>query len=171
MNKAPWGIWVLGGSGDDPAFVCPVDKSWDWDDSIWKETDNGLVIKLTGSNEVGAMGTTNWWSGNDGAFWNYTWKKTGEDLSRFYNKIPKGEQQFTLEFATLEVTLGNGEKAKLLTPGEHEFAYGKKLTVPEGCFALDFHLMDPIEPTAQRWTDVDRFINAPLEYIIIFEKE
>ena len=170
-NKSPYGIWVLGGSGDDPAFVCPIDKSWDWDDSIWKESDNGLVIKLLGANEQGAKGTTNWWSGNDGAFWNYKWAKTGEDLSRFYNKIPKGEKEFILEFATMEVTLGNGEKAKLLTPGVHEFAYKKTLTVPEGCFALDFHLMDPIEATAQRWTDVDRFINAPLEYVIIFEKE
>lgn len=170
-NKSPYGIWVLGGSGDDPAFVSPIDKSWDWDDSIWKESDNGLVIKLTGSNAQGAMGTTNWWSGNDGAFWNYKWAKTGEDLSRFYNKIPKGEKEFTLEFATMEVTLGNGEKAKMLLPGVHEFAYKKTLTVPEGCFALAFHLMDPIAATADRWSDVDRFVNVPLEYVIIFEKE
>ena len=71
----------------------------------------------------------------------------------------------------MEVTLGNGEKAKMLTPGVHEFAYKKTLTVPEGCFALAFHLMDPIAATADRWSDVDRFVNAPLEYVIIFEKE
>ena len=171
VNKSPYGIWVLGGSGDDPAFVSPIDKSWDWDDSIWRESDNGLVIKINGYTDQNATGTTNWWSGADGQFWNYKWKKTEEDLSRFYNKIPKGEKTFTLEFATMEVTLGNGEKAKMLTPGVHEFAYKKTLTVPEGCFALAFHLMDPIAATADRWSDVDRFVNAPLEYVIIFEKE
>ena len=68
------------------------------------------------------------------------------------------------------VTLENGKQPKILVPGEHEFVYGKKLTIPEGCFALDFHIMDPIDATADRWNDKDRFINAPLEYIIIFEK-
>ena len=170
-NSAPFGIWVLGGSGDDPAFVSPIDKSWDWDDTIWRESDNGLVIKVTSFGATSATGTTNWWAGNDGKFWNYTWKKTGEDLSRFYNKIPKGEKEFTVDFATLTVTLGNGEQAKFLAPGTHEFVYGKTREIPEGCFGLCFHLMDPIPATSQRWSDVDRFINAPLEYLIIFEKE
>ena len=31
--------------------------------------------------------------------------------------------------------------------------------------------MDPIPATSQRWTDVDRFVNAPLEYVIMFEKQ
>ena len=169
-NSAPYGIWVLGGSGDDPAFVSPIDKSWDWDDSIWKESDNGLVVKVSGKTDTEIKGTTNWWAGSDGGFWNYTWKSTGEDLSRFYNKIPKGEKEFTLDLVTLTITLGNGEKAKFLTPGTHAFAYGKTIEVRDGCFALAFHLMEPISATSQRWTDVDRFINAPLEYVIIFEK-
>ena len=170
-NSAPFGLWVLGGSGDDPAFVSPIDKSWDWDDTIWRESDNGLVIKVTSFGATSATGTTNWWAGNDGKFWNYTWKKTGEDLSRFYNKLPKGEKEFSVDFATLTVTFGNGEQAKFLAPGTHEFVYGKTREIPEGCFGLWFHLMDPIPATAQRWTDVDRFVNAPLEYVIIFEKE
>jgi hypothetical protein len=116
-------------------------------------------------------GTTNWWAGNDGAFWNYTWAKTGEDLSRFYNKIPKGKYEFTMDMATLTVTLGNGEQARFLTPGTHEFVYGKTREIPEGCFGLWFHLMEPIAATSDRWTDVDRFVNAPLEYVIMFEKQ
>ena len=170
-KSAPFGLWVLGGSGDDPAFVSPIDKSWDWDDSIWRESDNGLVIKVSSFGATSATGTTNWWVGNDGKFWNYTWKKTGEDLSRFYNKLPKGEKEFSVDFATLTVTFGNGEQAKFLAPGTHEFVYGKTREIPEGCFGMWFHLMDPIPATAQRWTDVDRFVNAPLEYVIIFEKE
>ena len=169
-NSAPFGIWVLGGSGDDPAFVSPIDKSWDWDDTIWKESDNGFVIKVSSKTDKEIKGTTNWWAGNDGGFWNYTWKKTGEDLSRFYNKIPKGEKEFTLDLTTLTMTLANGEKAKFLVPGVHEFVYGKTIEVRDGCFGLAFHNMDPIAATSERWTDVDRFVNAPLEYVILFEK-
>ena len=161
---------ILGGSGDDPAFVSPIDKSWDWNDSIWKESDNGLVIKVTSKTDAEIKGTTNWWSGNDGGFWDYVWKGTGESLANFYDKIPKGEKEFTLDFATMTITLGNGNQAKFLTPGTHEFVYGKTWEVPDGCFALAFHLMDPIAATSQRWTDVDRFVNAPLEYVIMFEK-
>ena len=69
----------------------------------------------------------------------------------------------------MTITLGNGNQAKFLTPGTHEFVYGKTWEVPDGCFALAFHLMDPIAATSQRWTDVDRFVNAPLEYVIMFE--
>ena len=170
-NASPYGIFVLGGSGDDPAFVSPIEKSWDWDDSIWKESDNGFVIAVTSMEGTTVKGTTNWWAGNDGAFWNYTWKNTGEDLSRFYDQIPKGKHEFTLDMVTMTVTLGNGHVAKFLTPGTHEFVYGKTFEVRDGCFALAFHLMDPIAATSQRWTDVDRFVNAPLEYVIMFEKQ
>ena len=164
-----FGLYVLGGSGDDPAFVSPIDKSWDWDDTIWKESDNGLVIKATGQSGTTITGTINWWSGNDGAFWDYLWKD-GTDLSAYYDVIPKGEKSYSLDATTMVLTLENGKQPKILVPGEHEFVYGKKLTIPEGCFALDFHIMDPIDATADRWNDKDRFINAPLEYIIIFEK-
>ena len=169
-NSSPFGIWVLGGSGDDPAFVSPIEKSWDWDDTIWKESDNEIVIKDVNVGASSVTGTTNWWAGADGKFWDYIWKKTEEDLSRFYNKIPKGNTDFTLDLTTMTLTWSNGTTATVLLPGEHEFVYKKKLTVPEACFALDFHLGDPIEATADRWSDVDRFINAPLEYVIIFEK-
>ena len=170
-NASPFGVWVLGGSGDDPAFVSPIDKSWDWDDTIWKESDNGFVIAVTSMEGTTVTGTTNWWAGNDGAFWNYTWKATGEDLSRFYNMIPKGKHEFTLDMKTMTVTYDNGSVAKFLTPGVHEFVYGKTFEVRDNCFALAFHLMDPIPATSQRWTDVDRFVNAPLEYVIMFEKQ
>ena len=170
-NSSPFGIFVLGGSGDDPAFVSPIDKSWDWDDTIWKESDNGIVIAVTAMEGTTVQGTTNWWAGNDGGFWNYTWKGTGEDLSRFYNMIPKGKHEFTLDMKTMTVTYDNGRVAKFLTPGVHEFVYGKTFEVRDNCFALAFHLMDPIPATSQRWTDVDRFVNAPLEYVVMFEKQ
>ena len=170
-NASPFGIFVLGGSGSDPAFVSPIDKSWLWNDSIWRESDNGLSIAVTSMAGAEVKGTTNWWAGNDGKFWDYKWKSTDEDLSRFYNQLPKGKYEFTMNLQTLEITLGNGHKARFLGPGVNEFVYGKTLTVPDGCFALAFHLMDPIPATADHYKDVDRFVNAPLEYVIIFEKQ
>ena len=161
---------VLGGSGDDPAWLSPVDKYWNWDDTIYKESDNTLTIAATSLTASEIKGTINWAAGADGAFWNYTWKKTGEDLSRFYDKLPKGQSAFAFDMSALKLTLSNGETPAILPPGAHPFAYQKALTVPDGCFALVFHLMDPISATADRWTDVDRFVNAPLEYAIIFEK-
>ena len=171
-ESSGYGLWVLGGSGTDPGFVSPIEKNWDWDDSIWWESDNVLTIAVTSFTGAQATGTTNWWGGNDGKFWNYTWKKTGEDLSRFYNKIPKGKVAFTLDIATQTVTWENGTTAQILLPGNHTFVYNKTLKkpIPAGCFALWFHLMEPIPATSAQYTDVDRFVTAPLEYVIYFEK-
>ena len=176
-NSTKDGLWVLGGSGSDPGFVSPIDKSWVWDDTIWKESDNGLTIKVTGFTGTGATGTTNWWSGNDGAFWDYIFKSTtypdydGTDLSRYYDQIPKGEKEFTVDIASQTVTLGNGHQAKFLTPGTHKFVNNKTLDIPTGCFGLQFHLNDyPVAQTEYQYKDIDRFLFAPLEYIIIFEK-
>jgi hypothetical protein len=179
-NSKPYGIWVLGGSGSDPSFVSPIEKTWDWDDSIYRESDNGLVIKVTSFSASGASGTLNWWAGDDGKFWNYTWKNTNEaytdyygtDLSQYYDQIPKGEHEFTADLAAMTVTLSNGHVAKFLTPGVHSFAYNKTLEVPVNCFALAFHLMEPVPVNeAYQYKDIDRFMFAPLEYVIIFEKQ
>ena len=183
-NSAPFGIWVLGGSGGDPAFVSPIDKSYNWDDSIWRESDNGLTIKVTSFDAASALGTTNWWSGNDGKFWNYIWKFQkegkpeyepyyGTDLSEFYDQIPKGEHEFSMDLATMKVTLGNGHVATFLAPGTYTFPNNKTLEVPVDCFALDFHLMDngSVPATDFHYKDIDRFMFSPIEYIIIFEKQ
>lgn len=189
-----WGIYVLGGGGgwdySYPAFVCPVDKSYDWDSSaIWRETDNELVIRVNSYSSTEVTGTTNWWAGNDGQFWDYIWKYKDSskpqydpfyltDLSGYYNKIPKGTNNFTLDLSTMVATLGNGERAKVLTAGVYSFGGGKRtLVVPEDCFAFMFHLgnMKPVI-TNSDWLnngsprDIDRFMFSPLEYVIIFER-
>ena len=184
-NSTKNGIYVLGGSGSDPRLVCPYDKTWDWDDSVYRESDNEIVIEATGMTATEATGTINWWAGADGKFWNYKWMFKnaekpeyepyyGTDLSKFYNKIPKGKNAFTLDFASMTVTLSNGEKPKVFTPGEYKFCEGlsaQVLTVPDGCFALVFHLGNmKIEKTEWYGKDIDRFMFVPLEYIIIFEK-
>lgn len=180
--NAPYGLYVLGGSGDDPAFLSPLDKSWCFDNTLKSETDNELVITPTSVTSTTVAGEINWSAGADGRFWNYTWKFVssqdpatyepyyGTDLSQYYDKIPKGVSDFSLDIGTMTATLSNGEKPKLLIPGTHVFAFGKSITIPEGCIALAFHIQDKVPATDFRWKDIDRFMFAPLEYVIIFEK-
>ena len=196
-NTTKDGIKVLGGGGGYgtnwayPAFVCPYDKTWDWDDSCYRESDNELIIKVSGMSGGQVTGTINWWAGADGKFWNYIWKYNGAaqytpfvgtDLSDYYDRIPKGENPFTLDISSLKLTLSNGETPKILTSGTYTFFQGKPtLTIPEGCFALMFHIgnMKPsIKDNNPDWfnsesgspRDIDRFLFSPLEYVIIFER-
>lgn len=158
------GLRLNGGSGDDPAFVDPVEKSWCWDESIWWESDNRLEITST---------TLNYWSGDDEKFWDYKWhggQSDEVDMSHVYGILPHGETNYSLDIATMEMTIGN-QKAKLLTPGTHHFSAGNRdLTIDNGCIAIHFHIMDMVDATSQRWTDVDRFVNAPIDWVMIFEK-
>lgn len=173
------GLKVLGGSGDDPAFVSPADKSWCFDTetngNVWKESDNGLVIKVTSAGAEKVTGTINYWAGNDGAFWNYIWhpgKEDEQDMSHVYGRLPKGEKSFEFNIGTFMCTINGNVEAKLLVPGTHHFAEGNRdLEIPEGCIGLDFKIMDMIPATSQRWTDIDRFVNAPIRYIMIFKKQ
>ncbi len=174
-NSAPFGLFVLGGSGDDPAFVSPVEKSWCFGDSIWKESDNGLVIKVSESGSASVKGTLNYWCGNDGGFWDYTWhagKSDAVDMSSVYGILPHGEKGFVLDVEEFMVTIDGSKQARLLVPGVHKFSEGNKtITIEEGCIGLDFKIMDMIPPTDKRWSDIDRFVNAPLHYVMIFQKE
>ena len=183
-NSSKDGIKVLGGGGGSgyPAFVCPYDKTWCWDDSCYRESDNELIIKVGSISGTTVSGTMNWWAGADGQFWNYTWKYKnsnypqydpfyGTDLSVNYNKIPKGEKAFTLDLTTMKVTLANGETPEVLTPGTYTYVDSRTLTIPDGCFALQFHLGN-MKPYSTTWgtKDIDRFMFCPLEYVIIFER-
>ena len=156
---------VNGGSGDDPAFVDPVDKSWCWDESIWWESDNRLEVTAS---------TLNYWSGDDEKFWDYKWhggQSDEVDMSAVYGILPHGLSDFTLNTATMDVTINGNIQAKLLTPGTHKFTAGnRELIVDNGCIAIHFHIMEMIDATSQRWTDVDRFVNAPIDWVMIFEK-
>ena len=180
------GIYVLGGTGSDPRLVVPVDKSWCWNGTVSNEYDNVLSIAMTGISGTSIQGNMEWKAGADGKFWDYLWilnpsdkpeyaPYANTDLSKFYNKIPKGKYAFTLDLATMTATLNNGEKPKILTPGTYKFCdgvAGQVLEIPDGCFAMKFHLGN-MQVQASEWysKDIDRFMFYPLEYILIFEKE
>lgn len=167
-------LQVNGGSGSDATWVGPVDKSWCWDDSIWKESDNQLVIKVTGQNGNVYTGTINYWAGNDGQFWNYKWhggKDDEVDMSWAYGKLPHGEKSFEFNADTREAVIDGNVKCTVY--GEYEKVkdcLDREKQVNPNSIALVFHLMDPIAATSSQWTDVDRFVNAPIDYYMSFTK-
>lgn len=157
---------VLGGSGDDPAFVDPKDKSWCFDSTLNNEYDNCLEVTTT---------TLNYWSGDDGKFWDYKYhggQADEVDMSHVYGILPRGVVGFTLNTSTMEAVINGSVKATLLIPGTHHFTEGNRdLMIDNGCFGICFHIMDPIAATDKRWTDIDRFVNAPIKYVMIFKKK
>jgi hypothetical protein len=168
------GIWVNGGSGDTPDFVSPIKKDWCWNTgSIEKEIDNTLTVSVTKASNNEVSGTIKWGGGSDGEFWDCIWKKTGEDLSKYFSPLPKNiETSFTVDLQTMDLTIGESLKPRFLLPGVQTFTAGKRWEIPNNCFGLCFHIMDkqPLNDS-DKYTDVDRFVNAPLDYVIIFEKQ
>ena len=51
------------------------------------------------------------------------------------------------------------------------FWLNKTKEIPNGCFGLAYHISDSVAQTTYVGKDYDRFVLAPLEYVIIFEKE
>ena len=60
----------------------------------------------------------------------------------------------------------------LLLPGSYEFLGKSALVIPEGCMGLALQLADaPSSNTSFEWTDYDRFVNSPLLYVMVFQKQ
>lgn len=165
---------VLGGSGDDPAFVGVIEKSWCWGDSVGALQDDQLDIVATGMTATEVTGTTNYWAGANEKFWDYIWHPGQEDeasLAETYDRLPKGNKSFTYNLETKVVTFEGGVEAKLLTPGDYHFEQGNRdLTINDNQIGIQFDVMEMIDATGQRWNDVDRFVNAPILYVMVFTK-
>ena len=170
FDSATKDLLVLGGCGSDPAFVGPVDKSWDWDDTIWKIGDDRVNISVDGGKFY-----FNYWSGNDGKFWNCIWKNTGEDLSKYYGRLPKGKHEVSFNMETLVVTFTNGYSAQFLVPGTYQFSeFKKEAVIPDDCWGLYFDFGAPAggyPENSSHWTDIDRFVMSPHGYLMIFHKK
>lgn len=170
--------------GIDPAFVGFTDKSWAFNDSVWKMQDDVYVFTATGTDGNGnETGEVDYQPGEDGAYWDMIYpaanhKKEGLgdlDLSPFYGKIPQGKSTYVYDKEKLTVTFTQDDKtstANYLMPGEHTIS-GKAHTVI-ATFALDFDLnyTEPNVPGyAQDWSDFERFYVAPWNYVIHLEKQ
>ena len=178
--------WVWGGSVDRITKDQTTAKSWCWNGNYVKEKDN--ILSFTPSQEGGLSGTVFYGPGADGGYWDYLYvgKKAGEpvtiDCSQWYGWLPHNETTYTYNPDDKEDSEGGTvtiRKSKtlsytvpLLLPGSYEFLGKSALVIPEGCMGLALQLADaPSSNTSFEWTDYDRFVNSPLLYVMVFQKQ
>lgn len=178
--------WVYGGSVDRITKDQTTAKSWCWNGNYVKEKDN--ILTFTPSQEGGLSGTVFYGPGADGGYWDYKYvgKKAGVavniDCSQWYGWLPHNETTYTYnpddkadsEGGTVTIKKNKilSYTVPLLLPGSYEFLGKSALVIPEGCMALALQLADaPSTDTSYEWTDYDRFVNSPLLYVMVFEKQ
>lgn len=167
-------------------FMSPKDKSWMFNNSVWWEGDNELVITVTSEDENTVKGEANYLPGNDEKFWDYILiaeknkQGTGDlDLSPYYGRLPHGKSSFELnkETGIISFSIQSGytvtsQLANFLTAGTYKFGKNQKeLTVDE--LAFDFPLQNEDDVpviSAIQYTDFDLFAYAPFNYIMAFKK-
>ncbi|MEG2061337.1 MAG: hypothetical protein RRY33_05715 [Alistipes sp.] len=170
---------VYGGT-DSPAFVGVVDKSWVWDDTIWKEKDNTLDFTATGTDASNReIGICNYQAGADKMYWNYILKadfnldKTGMlNLAKYYGQLPHGKSAYVYDATagTIVITQGSvSVTAKVLFEGT--YTYGSQTTFVSD-MALDFTTPgEEVWNQDHLWTDYDRFAVCPRNYLMFFVKQ
>lgn len=158
--------------GIDPAFVGFVEKSWAFNDTVWKMQDDTYVFTATGTDENGnEIGEVDFQGGEDG-YWDCIMPREDGDVdaSEFYTPIAQGKSQYIYNKTDCTVTFISGDRtevANFLVPGSHDFS-GKAHEVIS-TFALDFDLnyTEPNVPGyAQDWSDFERFYVAPHNYVL-----
>ncbi|MCR5409057.1 MAG: hypothetical protein K6E61_08155 [Bacteroidales bacterium] len=178
-------LWVYGGAVDRITKDQAPAKSWCWNNCN-AEMDNILVF--TPSGEGSLSGTLNYTAGADGAYWDYMYvgKKAGVeqniDCSEWYGWLPHTETSYKYNPDDTELSEGGSVTIKktsvlsynvpLLLPGNYDFLGKSTLTIADGCMALALPLADaPSLDTSFEWTDYDRFVNSPLLYVMVFQKQ
>ena len=178
--------WVYGGAEGAITKDQSTAKSWCWNGNYVKEKDN--ILCFTPESEGALKGTLFYGPGADGEYWDYLYvgKKAGDyvriDCSQWYGWLPHTETTYVYNPDDKEDSEGGTvtiRKSKSLTytvplllPGSYEFLGKSALVVPEGCMALAMPLADaPSKDHSYEWSDYDRFVNSPLLYVMVFEKQ
>ena len=179
--------WVYGGAEGAITKDQTTAKSWCWNGNYVKEKDN--ILTFTPSEEGGLSGKVLYGSGEDGAYWDYMYvgKKAGVavsiDCSKWYGWLPHTETTYVFNpddvtdqspCGTVTIKISNlvTYNVPILLPGSYEFLGKSALVVADGCMALALPLADaPSKDHTYEWTDYDRFVNSPLLYVMVFEKQ
>lgn len=179
--------WVYGGAAGAITKDQTTAKSWCWNGNYVKEKDN--ILTFTPSQEGGLSGTVFYGPGADGGYWDYMYvgKKAGVavsiDCSQWYGWLPHTETAYTFNpdditeqspcgTVTIRISSVVTYNVPILLPGSYEFLGKSALVIPEGCMALALPLADaPSNDHSYEWTDYDRFVNSPLLYVMVFEKQ
>lgn len=180
--------WVYGGVAGCITKDQSTAKTWCWHSNYAKEKDN--ILTFTPSSDGALSGTLFYGPGADGEYWDYiyvgkkgdNWMTDGIDCSQWYGWLPHTETTYTYNpddkadseggTVTIRKSKSVSYTVPLLLPGSYVFLEKSALTVPEGCMALAMPLMEaPSSDLSFQWTDYDRFVNSPLLYVMIFEKQ
>ena len=181
-------LWVYGGAVDRITKDQAPAKSWCWNNCN-AEMDN--ILTFTPTEEGGLSGTLNYTAGADGAYWDYMYVgnkagvKQNIDCSEWYGWLPHTEVPYTYnpdnedfkaytEGGTVTIKVGAvlSYNVPLLLPGNYDLLGKSTLVIPDGCMALALPIADtPSTDTSYEWTDYDRFINSPLLYVMVFQKQ
>ena len=179
--------WVYGGAEGAITKDQTTAKSWCWNGNYVKEKDN--ILTFTPSEEGGLSGKVLYGPGEDGAYWDYMYvgKKAGVavsiDCSKWYGWLPHTETTYVFNpdditdqspCGTVTIKISNlvTYNVPILLPGSYEFLGKSALVVADGCMALALPLADaPSKDHSYEWTDYDRFVNSPLLYVMVFEKQ
>ena len=179
--------WVYGGAAGAITKDQTTAKSWCWNGNYVKEKDN--ILTFTPSQEGSLSGKLFYGPGADGGYWDYMYvgKKAGEpvsiDCTKWYGWLPHTETTYTFNpdditeqspcgTVTIKVSSVVTYNVPILLPGSYEFLGKSALVIAEGCMALALPLADaPSNDHSYEWTDYDRFVNSPLLYVMVFEKQ
>ncbi|MBP5676748.1 MAG: hypothetical protein J6W94_07035 [Bacteroidales bacterium] len=178
-------LWVYGGAVDRITKDQAPAKSWCWNNCN-AEMDN--ILTFTPTEEGGLSGTLNYTAGADGAYWDYMYVgnkagvKQNIDCSEWYGWLPHTETSYKYNPDDTELSEGGSVTIKktsvlsynvpLLLPGNYDLLGKSTLTIADGCMALALPLADaPSQDTSFEWTDYDRFVNSPLLYVMVFQKQ
>ena len=178
--------WVYGGCEGAITKDQSTAKSWCWNGNYAREMDN--ILTFTPSAEGSLSGTVFYGPGADGAYWDYIYvgKKSGVavtvDCSQWYGWLPHNETSYTYNpddktdseggTVTIKKSKTLAYTVPLLLPGSYEFLGKSALVIPEGCMALAMPLAEEASKDhSYEWTDYDRFVNSPLLYVMVFQKQ
>ena len=179
--------WVYGGAAGAITKDQTTAKSWCWNGNYVKEKDN--ILTFTPSQEGSLSGKLFYGPGADGGYWDYMYvgKKAGEpvtiDCTKWYGWLPHTETTYTFNpediteqspcgTVTIKVSSVVTYNVPILLPGSYEFLGKSALVIAEGCMALALPLADSASNDhSYEWTDYDRFVNSPLLYVMVFEKQ
>lgn len=181
-------LWVYGGAVDRITKDQASAKSW-----CWNNCDNELdnILTFTPTEEGGLSGTINYTAGADGKYWDYHYVfRQGAspapyvdiDCSEWYGWLPHNETTYKYNPDDKEYSEGGSVTIKktsvlsysvpLLLPGNYDLLGKSTLVIADGCMALALPLADaPSSDTSYEWTDYDRFVNSPLLYVMVFQKQ
>jgi len=171
-------LMVWGGAKNSITKDSAESKSWCWN-NIGNELDN--ILTFTPSEEGAQEGKSVYGPGADGLYWDYIYKGSMNkkdagvdvDCSDWYGWLPHSEMKYTIDGDTIVWKKGPFTlEVQVLGPGTYKYWDKSDLIIADGSMGLYMPLMEePSDDLSYQWTDYDRFVNSPLTYVMVFDRQ